>query len=217
MAPKDETLKVNQDSTPDELRRAAEARERELRVEQKYPGWRYHKTLPAVIVNSPADEKALGSGWSEEQFEGNTALAGNASPESLRALALETELLADRTAEIAGVQSPNDKERARSVNALKEATGGRGPGKSDARTETLRQAGAAANKRDAETTDEARKAAEYFDAEEKKRTESVEGHPDSFRARKGAAKSAAKKAPASKPATAKKTAAKKGKLGGTRK
>ncbi len=29
----------------------------------QYPTWRYHKTLPAQIVHSAEEDKALGPGW----------------------------------------------------------------------------------------------------------------------------------------------------------
>jgi hypothetical protein len=32
---------------------------------QYYPSWRYHRTEPAVIVNSPEEDDALGSGWAD--------------------------------------------------------------------------------------------------------------------------------------------------------
>ena len=34
-----------------------------------YPTWRYHKTEPAVIVNSYEEDQALGKGWSDAPTE----------------------------------------------------------------------------------------------------------------------------------------------------
>ena len=31
----------------------------------RYPGWRYHATKPALIVHDPVQEEALGEGWAE--------------------------------------------------------------------------------------------------------------------------------------------------------
>lgn len=31
----------------------------------KYPAWRYHRTLPARIVNDPIEEQELGEGWAD--------------------------------------------------------------------------------------------------------------------------------------------------------
>jgi hypothetical protein len=30
-----------------------------------YPSWRYHKTLKALIVHSPEEDKNLGEGWAD--------------------------------------------------------------------------------------------------------------------------------------------------------
>jgi hypothetical protein len=211
----DDQIRVTGDSTPDELRRAAEQRELQMRSVQKYPGWRFHKTKPAVIVNSPEQEKALGAGWSEEQDPENTALGGNVSAEVLRGLALQTEQLAEQTARVAGVQSASDRRRAESTNLLREATGARDPGDADERTERLRELGQQANRETAEQATVAREAAEY-NAEEADRLAKNVGRP-TYRARKAAQKNArAASAKTGAAKTAKKSAAKKGKLGGTR-
>jgi hypothetical protein len=34
-------------------------------LKEKYPAWRYHRTAPAVIVNSPVEDAALGEGWAD--------------------------------------------------------------------------------------------------------------------------------------------------------
>ena len=35
----------------------------------EFPKWKYHKTEPAVIVESAEEEAALGKGWSSTVFE----------------------------------------------------------------------------------------------------------------------------------------------------
>lgn len=34
-------------------------------LKKKFPAWRYHRTEPAVIVNTPEEEAALGEGWAD--------------------------------------------------------------------------------------------------------------------------------------------------------
>lgn len=33
--------------------------------EKVFPSWRYHKSEPAVVVNSEEEEQALGKGWAD--------------------------------------------------------------------------------------------------------------------------------------------------------
>lgn len=35
---------------------------------EQYPKWLYHRTEPAVIVNDPDEQSALGDGWGEAPF-----------------------------------------------------------------------------------------------------------------------------------------------------
>jgi hypothetical protein len=206
----DELLnRISKDSTPDELRRAAEIREQQLRTSTPFPSWRYHATKPAVLVKSEEEAKALGSGWTDSP-DGDTRGVGN--PE-LAALATETQALADRAANAAGIQTAHDRQRAESSNLLREALGGvQSP---ETALEQRRQAGQQANRERAESQDEARKLADYQAKESERLKDGVEG---TFAARKRAindrkakaSKGAAKKSPAKK-------AAKSGRLGGTRK
>ena len=46
-------------------RRAAIRKYTPEMLRKKFPGWRYHRTAPAIIVNSPEEEAALGEGWAE--------------------------------------------------------------------------------------------------------------------------------------------------------
>lgn len=34
-------------------------------MDKVYPSWRYHKSNEAVIINSEAEEKELGKGWTD--------------------------------------------------------------------------------------------------------------------------------------------------------
>lgn len=43
-----------------------------------FPKWKYHETEPAVIVNTPEEEEALGEGWAETP----AAFEAKSEPES---------------------------------------------------------------------------------------------------------------------------------------
>jgi hypothetical protein len=52
-------------------REAAERRAAAIRkytpemLRKKFPSWRYHRTVPAIIVHSPEEDAALGEGWAD--------------------------------------------------------------------------------------------------------------------------------------------------------
>lgn len=49
-----------------------------------YPSWRYHRTEPARIVNDPAEEEALGAGWTDTPaaFDQGIATTPETEPET---------------------------------------------------------------------------------------------------------------------------------------
>jgi hypothetical protein len=92
-----ETLKVDEKSSPDELRRAAEVREQQLRTVKEYPRWRYHRTKPAVLVQSPDEEKNLGSGYGDAPYPENPPwVPGTPRPETDAKSALQADVDARR-------------------------------------------------------------------------------------------------------------------------
>jgi hypothetical protein len=207
----DEKIKVSDNSTPDELRRAADQKEQEQRMNSApgYPSWRYHPQKGAKLVHSPEEEEALGEGYSDVPDPNASTRPQN--PE-LAALATETQALADRAASAAGVQSAHDRQRQESTNLLREATGQVQP--VETATDVRRQQGQQENARLAGEKQEAQKLADYNKQEADKLASNVEGHPDSYRARKGAAKKAGGAKKTAGAAKAAKKATTRGKSGG---
>ncbi|MBA3578934.1 MAG: hypothetical protein H0W42_03015 [Gemmatimonadaceae bacterium] len=191
---------ISKDSSPDELRRAAQVKETTPEHVTKYPGWRFHKTKPMRLVNSPDEEDALDGGYSDVPDADNLpGDEGQPSAEELRALANQTALLADQAAKAAGETDRNA---------------------------VRRRAGEQANARTSEEKTEARKSSEDTARDEQRREDAAASadqttsfasqRPGGVTAKTAKADKAAK---ADKPAAAKTAKASKaktttGKLGG---
>jgi hypothetical protein len=89
-------------------------------IEQTYPRWKFHRTLPARVASNPDFEAALGPGWADSPAAFNEPVA----IEEIDAPAAALEQLGTETAAATAEADPSIEDAPATPTAVKPPKGG---------------------------------------------------------------------------------------------